>query len=144
MFQKSSFICFKNKTHKMIALNHINKILFKDYEHILIYDLNLHYATIDETFYKKEARELIPTIFKKSRGFREFQQNVFSIESPVPRTYIGFNSIENLINCYSKFYLELNIMISRGNVDISNMDDLPYQNEYNNNFEEEYLFYSNL
>lgn len=139
LFQKSSFICFRNKFDKMVALNHINKIIFEGKENILKYNINLHYATIDDTVFIEKVRILIPSIFQCSKGFRDYQQHVLSIESPIPRTYVGFDSIANLKNCYCKFFLKLNAKLNNEKIDVSSFDDFPCKNNFVD-FEEECLY----
>ena len=115
LFQISSFICFKNKADKMEALNHINNIVYKGKKNILQCKLKLHYATIDDTVYPTKIRKLIPKIFNCIKGVVDFQPYVLSIESPVERTYIGFDSIENLKNGYISFLHTLNILLNYPN-----------------------------
>lgn len=42
LFQKFSFICFKNEIDKMRALNHINSIVYKGKKNVLNYNLGKH------------------------------------------------------------------------------------------------------
>lgn len=111
LFQKSTFICFKNKIDKMEAINHINEIVYKGKKNILKYDLELHYSSIDCDGLPTYIRKLIPEIFQTAKGVVDFQPNVLSIESPIHRTYIGFDSVENLKNGYLRYMHFFNIYL---------------------------------
>lgn len=52
LFQVFSFICFKDENEKMMVLNHINSILFRDKSNVLKYKMNLHYATLNEKIFQ--------------------------------------------------------------------------------------------
>ena len=91
LLQIFSFIVFENEKDKMIALNHINQIVYMYKENILRYNVDLHYAKIQELSIPsfKKYINLIPNA-------ADIQHKVFSIENPIPATYIGFKSINSL------------------------------------------------
>lgn len=39
--------------------------------------------------------EMILILFQTIKGFEDIQEHALSIENPVVRTYVGFNSIKN-------------------------------------------------
>lgn len=53
LFQRFSFICFKNEIEKMTVVNHLNSILYKDKSNVLQYNTEYIYAAIDDHFYPR-------------------------------------------------------------------------------------------
>ena len=104
LFQVFSFICFKDENEKMLALNHINSILFRDKPNVLKYKMNLHYATLNVCPLGKPLRKSIVKIFQSFDGVEDIQHNVYSIESPCLRTYIGFDTMPNLKKACEKYF----------------------------------------
>ena len=112
IFQRFSLICFKNEIEKMEAVNHLNSILYKGKNNVLQYNIELHYASIDEHIFSKDIRDQIPLIFQQFKGIKDFQQNVVSLESPVEKTYIGFDSMKHLKKCHIKFINKIKTLLS--------------------------------
>ncbi|KAK8898041.1 hypothetical protein M9Y10_000301 [Tritrichomonas musculus] len=110
LFQTFSFICFSNENDKMKALNHINSIVYPDMKKVVRYKLNLHYGKIDDSAYPNIVRENLFRIFQSFKGFRDIQEHVFSIENPVERTYVGFDTLKHLRKSYDKFFHYVDIL----------------------------------
>ena len=94
----------------MKALNHINSIIYTNNENVLKYKLNLHYGKIDDSAYPKNVRDNLVILFNSFKGFEDIQEHVLSIENPVVRTYVGFDSIKNLKKAYRKFFHYVDIL----------------------------------
>ena len=58
----------------------------------------MRYATINEYSAPENVRKVIVKIFKSFKGDEDIQRFVVSIESPIERTYIGFDSFKHLKN----------------------------------------------
>lgn len=101
----------------MRALNHINLIVYKGKKNILKYKLDLHYASLNDRCFPKYVRDLVPEIFQQIKGFCDIQRYVLSIESPVERTYVGFDSHKHRKKCYYKFTYKKNLVHFRKNTD---------------------------
>ena len=67
------------------------------------YDLDLHYASVNDKCFPKYVRDHVPEIFRHIKGVKDIQRYVYSIESPVDRTYVGFDTTKHLKKCYYKF-----------------------------------------
>lgn len=112
LFQLFSFICFRNEKDKMRAINHINKIVFKGKNNVLKYNKELHYASINVFMYPKNIRDLIPSIFDSIEGVKDVQSLKVSIDCPIEKTYVGFDTLENMKKGYHKFMYLLNIYLN--------------------------------
>ena len=115
LFEKLSFICYNDEIGKMEAANHINSNVYKGKTNVLQYNVELHYASVNEYIYPKEIRELIPKIFKMFKGVEDIQRNVVSIESPYEKTYIGFDNLKHLKKCHYKFIKQIVILLNCSN-----------------------------
>ena len=95
-----SFICFKSISDKLKALNHINSILLRDKDNVMKFNPSLYYLKIDPLKIKNLNFDPFPVLTKIVNDMTDvgdFQMNVYSIESPVELTYIGFKSQEYFI-----------------------------------------------
>lgn len=115
LFGTFSFICFSKQELKMRALNFINESIYKDKKNVFKYKLKLYYASINENSYPKCISDYIPKIFNSFKGVEDIQRSVLSIESPVEKTYIGFDTIKHLKKCYSKFKNRFIILLNYSN-----------------------------
>ena len=116
LFERFSFICFANEVDKMEAVNHLNSCVFKGKkDNVLHYKVELHYASFDDHIYPQFIREKIPLIMKDFKGMLDCQQNVVSIECPIEKTYIGFDTIEHLRKCHFYFDDRIKIWMAREN-----------------------------
>ena len=111
LFQRFSFICFKDEKDKMKAVNHINSIVFKNKKNVLKYETNLFYASINELLYPERIREQIPKLFQMFKGVEDIQRSVLSFENMVEKTYIGFDSIKHLKKCHYKMKKRFEILL---------------------------------
>ena len=93
----------------MRALNHINSIDYKGHKNILNYDEELHYATLNDSIFNRSVRETLPKLFHSFKGVKVFKRCV-SIESPVERIYIGFDSNKHLKKCSYKYIYRVQIL----------------------------------
>lgn len=96
----------------MTVVNHLNSILYKDKSNVLQYNTEYIYAAIDDHFYPQNVREQIPKIINSFKGVMDFQHYVVSVESPVEKSYIGFDNLNHLKKCHYKFVYKLNILLS--------------------------------
>lgn len=104
LFQRFSFICFNDEVDKMLAVNHVNSIVYKNKKNVLQYDYDLHYASFDEGAFPKIVRDNFDNIFGNIKGIKDIQKNVHSIEFTIVRTFIGFDSVEHLKKCFYYFF----------------------------------------
>ena len=88
----------------MEALNHINSLVYSSKKYVLKYKMDLHYAKIDDSAYPKNVRDNLYKLFQSFKGIQDIQEHVFSIENPVARTYVGFDSMKHLKKAYNKFF----------------------------------------
>lgn len=65
---------------------------------------SIHYAKIDDSAYPKRVRDNLHDLFQSFKGIQDIQEHVFSIENPIARTYVGFDSIKHLKKAYNKFF----------------------------------------
>ena len=65
----------------------------------ILYNEELHYTSVNDKYFPK----YVPKIFKHIKGLKDIQRYVYSIESTVDRTYVGFDSPKHLKKCYYKF-----------------------------------------
>lgn len=106
-----SFICFKSISDKLKALNHINSILFRDKDNVMKFNPSLYYLKIDPLKIKNLKVDPFPVLSKIVNDMTDvgdFQMNVYSIESPVELTYIGFKSQEYFLFYNMTTFIRLN------------------------------------
>lgn len=116
LFQIFSFICFKDSKDKMKALNHVNSIIYKGHTNILHYNEDLYYASFDDSFHSPSIRNFLPKLFHSFKGVEDFQRYVLSIENPVERIYIGFDSNKHLKKCSYKYIYRVNMLDAFPNI----------------------------
>lgn len=77
--------------------------------------MDLHYAKIDDSAYPKNVRDILSQLFQSFKGFQDIQEHVLSIENPVVRTYVGFDTLKHLKKAYNLFFHYVDILRYRNN-----------------------------
>lgn len=95
LLSQYSFIVLNSEKEKMYAVNHINSILYRNYKNVLKYNTDLFYAKYDCRKVEHQHRKDYLEALKKLPGIQDMQNNVYSIESPADRLYIGFDTAQH-------------------------------------------------